>query len=332
MITACVVYRNEPILFKDNALRFSIKSPYFSMNSQITQESKIYRNILNIVFLSLPGEKNMKGRTTCPKCKHEFVLDAPDDSGKVKVVCPNCGNKFTIQPTSCDSKSEDECFWEEHGEPRKTILSAIKRRTNKPTIAAVLLISVFAIGITSAAFSDTFIETPLDVLANVGMTGSVDLIVLDQSNNSLEEVSITIDGKSTDTDKNGSYSVENISLGLKKVEVSLTDYKKVTLEILVVPFITSYHEIIMENGNDEKYIPFDTIGCSIIIVIFSVFALLAAVMSLKRQHIDVAVVGSILGIFSFGFLMIGSIISVIALIIILKSRDEFENGKKGKVF
>ena len=274
----------------------------------------------------------MKGRTTCPKCKHEFVLDAPEDSKKFEVVCPNCRDKFTIQPTTCDSKSEDECFWEEHGEPRKTILSAIKPRTNKPTIASVLLISVFAIGITSAAFSNAFIETPLDVLANVGMTGSVDLLILDQSNNSIGEVSIIIDGTYTTTDENGSYSAENISPGIKKVEFSFTGYKTLTSEILVVPYIASVHEITMEDGNGEKYIPFDIIGCSIIIMIFSVFALLAAVMSLKRQNLDVAVVGSILGIFAFGFLMIGSIISIIALIIILKSRDEFENGKKGKIF
>ena len=307
-------------------------SPYFSMNFQITQGAKIYRNILNIVCLSLHGEKDMKGRTTCPKCKHGFVLDAPDNSEKCEVVCPNCGDKFAIQPTSCDSKSEDECFWEEHGEPRKTILSAIKPRTGKPTIAAVLLISVFAIGITSAAFSDIFIETPLDILSNGGMTGSVDLLVLDQTNKPLGEVVITIDRTSITTDENGLFSAENISPGIKKVEISLTGYGTLTHEILVVPFITSSHEIILDDGNDEKYIPFDTIGCSIIIVIFSVFALLAAVMSLKRQHLDVAVVTSILGIFSFGFLMIGSIISIVALIIILKSRDEFENGKKGKIF
>ena len=274
----------------------------------------------------------MKGRTTCPKCKHKFVLDAPDDSEKYKVACPNCGVKFTIHPKSCDLKSGDECFWEEHGEPRKTILSSIKPRTGKPTIAAILLISVFAIGITSAAFSDIFIETPLDVLSNVGMTGSVDLLIIDQSNNSLGKVNITIDGKSTNTDENGVYSAEDISLGIKKVEVSITEYKTITSEILVVPFITSSNEIIIEDGYVEEYIPFDTIGCSIILVIFSVFALLAAIMSLKRQHFDIAVVGSILGIFCFGFLMIGSIISIIALIIILKSRDEFENGKKGKVF
>jgi len=80
--------------------------PYFSMNSQTTQEVEIYRNILNIVCLSLHGEKDMKGRTTCPKCKHEFVLDVPDDSENCEIVCPNCGDKFTILPTSYDSKSE----------------------------------------------------------------------------------------------------------------------------------------------------------------------------------------------------------------------------------
>ena len=30
--------------------------------------------------------------------------------------------------------------------------------------------------------------------------------------------------------------------------------------------------------------------------------------------------------------MIGSILSIIALIIVVTSREEFENGKKGKIF
>lgn len=276
----------------------------------------------------------MKGRTTCPKCKHEFVIDTPDNSTKYEVVCPSCKNKFTIQPTSPDSKSEDDCHWEEHGEPRKTILSSIKPSTDKPTIAAVLLIAVFALGIASAAFPNAFIEAPLDTLSTIGMTGTVELVVIDQSNNSLGNVTITVDGVSNTTNVNGAYSVSNISLGVRTVYLSLNGYKTQTREILVVPFIISSHEITMneEDEVDKEYIPFDTIGCSIILVIFSVFALIAALMSFERQHLDVAVVGSILSIFSFGFFAIGSIISIIALIIILKCRDEFEDGKKGKVF
>ena len=276
----------------------------------------------------------MKGRTTCPRCKHGFVMDAPDNSPKCEVMCPNCKNKFTIQPASTDSKSGDDCYWEEHGEPRKTILSSIKPRTDKPTIAAVLLIAVFALGITSAVFTDAFIEAPLDTLSTIGMTGTVELVIIDQSNNSIGNVSVTIDDVSNTANANLVYSFKNISPGLKTVELSLDGYKTQTREILVVPFIVSSHKITMneEDEIDKEYIPFESIGLSIILVIFSVFALLAALMAFERRHLDVAIVGSIISIFSFGFFMIGSIISIIALIIILKYRDEFENGKKGKIF
>ena len=47
---------------------------------------------------------------------------------------------------------------------------------------------------------------------------------------------------------------------------------------------------------------------------------------------DVAVVGALLGIFSFGFFLLGSILSIISLFLILSSKEEFENGKKGKSF
>jgi len=261
-------------------------------------------------------------------------MDTPDNSDKCEVVCANCKNKFTIQPASSDSKSGDDCYWEEHGEPRKTILSSIKPKTDKPTIAAVLLITVFVLGITSAVFTDAFIEAPLDALSTIGMTGTVELVLIDQSNNSLGNVSVTIDDVSSTTNANSIYSFKNIPPGVKTVELSLDGYKTQTREILVFPLITSSHEITMNEQDevDKEYIPFESVGCSVILVIFSVFALLAAIMSFERQHLDVAIVGSIIGIFSFGFFMIGSIISIIALIIILKCRDEFENGKKGKIF
>ena len=66
--------------------------------------------------------------------------------------------------------------------------------------------------------------------------------------------------------------------------------------------------------------------------IFSIFALMGAITCFKRQHLDVASVGSLIGIFSFGFFFIGSILSIIAFVLIMKSREEFENGKKGKIF
>jgi len=271
----------------------------------------------------------MKGRTTCPKCNHEFIVDTPEGSEEYKAICPKCDCKFTIRKTSDGLKAEEENTWEEHGEPRKTILSSIKPRTDKPMMAAVILVCVFVLGVSSAAFSETFIEVPLEVLSGAGVTGTVEFMIADQSNNSLENISITIGEVSSKTNANGRCSVENVSLGIKETEIFISENETLTREILVTPLINSYNEI---KKGSEKFIPYDTIGCSIILLIFSVIALLGAVASLKRQHFDVAVAGSILGIFSFGFFMIGSILSIIALIIILRSKEEFEDGQKGKNF
>ena len=111
------------------------------------------------VYLSVVN-KLMKGRTTCPKCKHEFVLDLPEDNNKQEISCPNCKSKFVIQAKCADNEKGEECSWEEHGEPRKTILSRIKPKTNKPMMAIILLVIVFAIGLTTAIFSEVFIKMP----------------------------------------------------------------------------------------------------------------------------------------------------------------------------
>ncbi len=274
----------------------------------------------------------MKGRTTCPECKHVFVLDVPDDCNKFDAVCPKCNCNFTINTSSPDSKSGEECHWEEHGEPRKTILSSVKPKTNKPMIAAILLIIVFIIGVTTAVFSEAFIESSTGILSDAGMKGTVEISVQDINNESLENVSITLDGKPYSTNKAGALSVENVTLGIKKIKLSLMDYKTQTIEILVTPFITAHHEITMNEGDGKENNSFDSIGCSIIFIIFSVFALLAAISSYKRQHLDVSIAGSIIGIFTFGFFLVGSILCIIAFILIMLSREEFENGKKGKIF
>jgi DNA-directed RNA polymerase subunit RPC12/RpoP len=277
-------------------------------------------------------KKIVKGRTTCPKCKHEFVLDVEEDKETYKVTCPNCNNDFTIKTSSCNPNEKGECSWEEHGEPRKTILSSIKPRTNKPMIAAVLLIIVFCMGLTTAVFSETFVETSLDIASEMGIKGTVELLVTDQMNQSIENVNITIDGRTGNITVEGLFHLENVTLGKQTAEIYAEGYNKLSYEILVLPIITTYHEIKMEKGAEEKIIPFDALGCSLIFAILSVFALFGAVSCLKRKHFDVAIAGSIISIFSFGFFMIGAIISIIAVIIIMKCKEEFDDGKKGKTF
>lgn len=188
----------------------------------------------------------MKGKIICPECNNEFILELSEDKKIHNVTCTICKYKFSVK-AKCDSK---ELIWEEYGEPRKTVMSCIKPRSNRPLIAVILLVCIFSIGISTAVFSDIFIES--------------------------------------------------------------------------TSYVTSFIDL-------KDFINMD-MDFSIIIVIFSVFALFAIFACIKRKHFGLAVIGSFIAIFSFGFFFIGSILGIIAFVLIIISRDEFEDGKKAKIF
>jgi hypothetical protein len=275
----------------------------------------------------------LKGRTICPKCKKEFVLDLPDENKTHNATCPECKNEFSVK-VKCENKGgSKQCSWEEHGEPRKTILSSIKPRSNKPLIAVLLLVCVFSIGLSTAVFSDVFIGTTFNTASAMGLKGNINVYVTDQSNLSLENVNVVLSDKTFESRGNGTYILENATLGLQTIQITKQGYNKQEIELLVTPFFSSDVNIKMQQGTTEnEIIKFNTLGCLSIVIIFSVFAILAVIACVKRQHFDLAVVGSFLAIFSFGFFLIGSILSIIAFVLIFYSRDEFENGKKGKIF
>jgi len=273
----------------------------------------------------------VKGRTTCPKCNHTFILDIPKSSDPININCPKCNYEFTIRTKKSDS-SDAECSWEEHGEPRKTILSKIKPRTNKPFFAAILLIIVFSIGMTTAGFNELFLETNAELGNSFGIIGNLEFELIDQNNNSIKDVNVNFDEDAKSTDNNGKVFFNETSLGIKTITFSKEGYSEIKQEFLILPFVVTYHEIQMDKNDKTKIIPFDVIGCSLIFAILSIFSLLGAISCFKRRYFDVAVAGSIIGFFSFGFFFIGSILSLIALIIIIRSREEFNDGKQGKTF
>jgi len=104
----------------------------------------------------------MKGRTKCPKCNNDFIIEIPSGKEKYKTTCPNCKNKFYIKKSKECIDLEDQCIWEEHGEPRKTILSSIKPSTDKP----VIIVLLFFIILISNIISFIFIQINQDLLLN----------------------------------------------------------------------------------------------------------------------------------------------------------------------
>ena len=177
-------------------------------------------------------------------------MDMPDDTEKYEITCPKCSHSFVIKKT-CKESPEDECWWEEHGEPRKTILSSIKKKTNKPIIASFLLLATCFLGIFTAVLYGSSNGQPISELE----------------------------------------------------------------------FIT----------NNLPLLSFDKVILSIFIIIFSIFALIGSMTVFKRRYYVFSALCAFIGIFSIG-LFVGFILSIVALELIIVSRDEFENGTKGKVF
>ena len=274
----------------------------------------------------------MKGRITCPKCEHKFVLDLEKDKEKYSVKCPNCNHNFNVK-IKCKDENKEECDWQEHGEPRKTVLSSIKPRTNKPIIATIILVVIFSIGISTAAFSEAFIESTFDIISFGGGTGTVEIKLSNQNNQSIENATIILDGMIINKSSNGIYNKNNVELGIQDITIQKEGYNKIKTEIIIIPFIKSESKFILQNNTGAvKKTEFDSFGCSLILGIFSLFSLFAIITCIKREHLDVAIASCLLGAFSFGFFFIGTILSIIAFIFIWKSRDEFKNGEKGKIF
>jgi hypothetical protein len=64
--------------------------------------------------------------------------------------------------------------------------------------------------------------------------------------------------------------------------------------------------------------------CGIIGCIISVFTLTGGIVAVKRKAWGLAVIGGILGLFTIGPVLLGSIISLIGLIILAMSRKDFQ--------
>jgi hypothetical protein len=64
--------------------------------------------------------------------------------------------------------------------------------------------------------------------------------------------------------------------------------------------------------------------CGIIGAVLSIFTLAGGIVAMKRKAWGLAVIGGILGLFTIGPMLLGSILSLIGLIIVAISRKDFQ--------
>jgi hypothetical protein len=142
------------------------------------------------------------------------------------------------------------------------------------------------------------------------------------------------------TDSNGTYEIEKVPTGKKLVTVSGENYTTIRHKIFVEADIENSRDeielsFIMEKGtgvtNTGSYKSeiFDFINafltvCGSLFLIAAVMALIGAVFSFLRKRYYVVIIGCIFGILFGLSLIIGTILSIIAFYMIVKSKAEFK--------
>lgn len=236
-----------------------------------------------------------------------------------------------------------------------------RKRSSKPGYAGGLLIVSAVLGL---LFSMAMIAGSVfmgDVEGGMEFwsednTGDITGTVRYQNGTPAEGVTISLVGEdlSTQTDSNGNYILYNAPLGKQELKVEQEGYNTIIYKMFISPgeanwrfgddrnhwdsennqnFTLTPGDQTLERGS---YPPFGMIGsfiliCGVVVLIFSIIALMGGIWSLKRKKFTGALIGSIFGIFT----LVGALFSIIALFMLIFSKKEFngdsdDEGDKGR--
>jgi hypothetical protein len=216
---------------------------------------------------------------------------------------------------------------------------------SKLQIAAILLIVVFIWGIVSAVTIAMF-DIHLLALTEFEDDGRADVsgFVMDDEGRSLNNVTVVVHGTQyfTKTNHEGFYTMEDIKEGDYEIEASLEDYGSVTKRVSLNANSPTLVSFVLEEGgfdktenerfgsnlSDLQHLNYTT---AIFIVIYSSFALLGGILTYFQRYYWIAMFGALCGIIS-GILSIGIIVapilSIIALLYIIKNKEDFIASEK----
>ena len=223
-----------------------------------------------------------------------------------------------------------------------------RKRSMKPGIAGALLILTAVLGLilggmmVGGGFLFDNIEDGSEFWG-IPDNGDIKGRITYLNGHGVENATVTVvgEGISTVTDEDGNYILYNVPNGEQELKVEKEDYNTYIKKIIVTPGEAGW-----DGGNDEfdyeetynleitkgtQVVKHDETpsrgiisgfiySCGAIFIIFSVLALLGGFFALKRKKFKLAVVGAGLGIFT-GF---GALFALIALVLILVSKEEFK--------
>lgn len=197
--------------------------------------------------------------------------------------------------------------------------------------AGVLLSIVFVLGILAGIAYGLKWSNQETQWNNEGLS-AVHGTVIDEYGNTLEGVNVEVGDKKAYTNKQGKYYLYDLTGDEARLNFVMEGYGTVVVWMNIRADGTNIMEIEMNEGEEptnydyrknvaKPWPPNYTLAP--IFMIASMVALIGSSAALLHQNFRIAVLGCLFGVLSYGFL-IGSVLSVVALSLLLVDRERFE--------
>ena len=294
----------------------------------------------------------------CPSCGQSMKIKT---SFGEKVSCPACEDVFSIKDGQLEAKKEivdsekemkKEKIMGKIGDIKNTIKNGNTSSNNleyenainnfwnpdgNTAWAGIILVMVALLGFfAGGTYFMHWTEYEI-IVDDVGLVNVQGVIQTDDGN-PLENVEITLNGQNWTWTSNeqGRFYIYDVEGGIREITFNLENYEEQTQKIELEVGRINVVNAILEEGDcssDCEYIdktfevdnPAEiSLVLSVIIILFSVVTLYGSIAALRKSDFSMALIGSIAGVLSYGF-MLGSILSIVAMLMIFSDRAAFES-------
>ena len=241
-------------------------------------------------------------------------------------------NEEVTDPTSSKFKSENQISF---------VFTNLKDayrwdnlRNDKPKTpsqwAGILLSIVFVLGLFSGIAYGIKWNNQDTQWNNEGLS-AVHGSVIDTHGDAIEDVIVEANGKKSSTNPQGWYVIYDLIGDEVQITFTMEGYGTVTIWMNIRSEGTNILDVELLEGNEQKYDyrkeisePWPPNYALAPIFMFASFvALMGSSAAILKQNFRMAVAGCLFGVISYGFL-VGSILSVIALSLLLVDRKNFD--------
>jgi len=224
-------------------------------------------------------------------------------------------------------------------------------QTSKPKIAGILMIVSALVIIAYSGYLMTLDSDDLADAMELSLSSSaaaeVDVsgTVYNQNSTPIQNVKLTINLEdsiiSDTTDADGKFTLRDVPTGRHIIIISADNYTTINHKMYVEQKEYRNYEdydlsFEMQEGTgavdtgdyDSEFV--QMIGmvlmiCASLMIVFSILIIVAAVFVIKRKMYMFGIAGCVIGIiFGFNAFFIGTILCIIALVLIIKSKGEFQ--------